>query len=101
MTATTTEQSTGPRPSEDNGWYAAGPVEVAARLGVDPAVGLSGQRATELLEQHGPNDLPAEASVPGWKRLLGQYRTYMQLILVAAAIVSLAIKEWSTGALLL
>jgi magnesium-transporting ATPase (P-type) len=39
--------------------------------------------------------------VPGWKRFIGQYRTYMQLILVGAAIVSLAIKEWSTAALLI
>ena len=30
-----------------------------------------------------------------------QYRSYMQIILVAAAIVSLAIKEWSTGVLLI
>ena len=82
-------------------WYRDSPERVAARAGVDPAVGLSSQRAAELFQQHGPNALPAEASVPGWKRFLGQYRTYMQLILVAAAIVSLAIKEWSTGVLLL
>jgi Ca2+-transporting ATPase len=101
MTATTSAQSVGHQPSEVNGWYAVAPAEVATRLGVDPAVGLSGRRATDLLEQHGRNALPAEASVPGWKRFVGQYRTYMQLILVAAAIVSLAIKEWSTGVLLL
>ena len=40
-------------------------------------------------------------SEPGWKRFLHQYRTYMQLILVGAAIVSLAIQEWSTGVLLI
>ena len=39
--------------------------------------------------------------MPGWRRFLGQYRSYMQLILVGAAIVSLAIKEWSTAVLLL
>ena len=72
-----------------------------ARLGVDPSVGLSGQKAAELLESHGPNALPAEAAVPGWRRFLEQYRSYMQIILVAAAIVSLAIKEWSTGVLLI
>jgi P-type Ca2+ transporter type 2C len=77
------------------------PEEVAARLGVDPALGLSSQRASELLERHGPNALPVEASIPGWKRFLQQYRSYMQLILVGAAIVSLAIKEWSTGVLLI
>jgi P-type Ca2+ transporter type 2C len=39
--------------------------------------------------------------VPGWRRFLGQYRSYMQIILVAAAVVSLLINEWSTGVLLL
>ncbi len=39
--------------------------------------------------------------MPSWRRFLEQYRSYMQMILLAAAIVSLAIKEWSTGVLLI
>jgi Ca2+-transporting ATPase len=88
-----------PPPSTDT-WYSVPAGEVPARLGVDPAVGLSSQQAADLLQQHGPNALPAEASEPGWKRFAEQYRSYMQVILVGAAIVSLAIKEWSTGVLL-
>ena len=38
--------------------------------------------------------------MPGWRRFLDQYRSYMQMILIGAAIVSLAIKEWSTAVLL-
>ena len=49
----------------------------------------------------GPNALPAEEGVPGWRRFLEQYAAYMQIILLIAAIVSFAIGEWSTGALLL
>ncbi|HEY2657697.1 MAG TPA: HAD-IC family P-type ATPase, partial [Solirubrobacteraceae bacterium] len=82
-------------------WYGLSPEEVASRLGVDPSVGLSNERASELLERNGPNVLPVEASIARWKRLLQQYRSYMQLILVGAAIVSLAIKEWTTGVLLI
>ncbi|HUA04896.1 MAG TPA: cation-transporting P-type ATPase [Solirubrobacteraceae bacterium] len=84
-----------------NGWYSLPPDQVAMRLGVDPSTGLSTQKATELLERHGPNSLPVEKTVPGWQRFLEQYRSYMQIILLAAAIVSLAIKEWSTGVLLI
>ncbi|MBV8217259.1 MAG: cation-transporting P-type ATPase, partial [Solirubrobacterales bacterium] len=84
-----------------NGWYSVPSDQVAIRLGVDPSTGLSTQKAAELLEQHGPNSLPVEKSVPGWQRFLEQYRSYMQVILLAAAIVSLAIKEWSTGVLLI
>ncbi len=89
------------RADDAGSWYGVSPDEVVARLGVDPSVGLSSQEAAELLEQHGPNALPAEAAVPGWRRFIEQYRSYMQIILLAAAIVSLAIKEWSTGVLLI
>jgi Ca2+-transporting ATPase len=83
-----------------DGWYSVPAEEVTRRLAVDPAKGLSGAQAADLLQRDGPNALPAEKSTPGWKRFLRQYRSYMQIILVAAAIVSLAIKEWSTGVLL-
>ncbi len=81
-------------------WYARPPEQVAADLGVDPAVGLSAARAAELLAANGPNALPEEKPKPGWLRFLAEYRSYMQIILVAAAVVSLLIKEWSTGVLL-
>jgi Ca2+-transporting ATPase len=81
-------------------WYARSPDEVAAGLGVDPGTGLSSARAAELLSANGPNALPKEKPKPGWRRFLDQYRSYMQLILVAAAVVSLVIKEWSTAVLL-
>jgi Ca2+-transporting ATPase len=82
-------------------WYARSPDEVAAALGVHPETGLSARRAAELLKADGPNALPEEKPKPGWRRFLEQYRSYMQLILVGAAVVSLVIKEWSTGVLLL
>ncbi|RAG87400.1 cation-transporting P-type ATPase [Streptacidiphilus pinicola] len=81
-------------------WYVRTPQEVVTRLGVDPSTGLSGPRAAELLTANGPNALPEETPRPGWLRFLDQYRSYMQIILVAAAVVSFAIKEWGTGVLL-
>ena len=73
---------------------------MAAAFDVNPSVGMTSSRATELLAEIGPNALPEEKPEPGWRRFLEQYRSYMQLILVGAAIVSLAIKEWSTAVLL-
>src|SRR3984885_10358034 len=83
-----------------SGWYARSPDAVAVALGVDPAAGLSAARAGDLLRGNGPNALPEEKAKPGWRRFLEQYRSYMQIILVAAALVSLLISEWSTGVLL-
>jgi P-type Ca2+ transporter type 2C len=82
-------------------WYARSTDEVTSALGVDPAVGLTAARAAELLAANGPNALPEEKPEPGWRRFLEQYRTYMQIILVVAAVVSLLVKEWSTAVLLL
>ncbi|MER5350223.1 HAD-IC family P-type ATPase [Kitasatospora sp. NPDC002551] len=96
------EQAGRPGPQEaPEPWYGRTPQEVADRLGVDPAVGLSAARAARLLAAHGPNALPEEEQRPGWLRFVDQYRSYMQIILVASAVVSLAIEEWTTAVLLL
>jgi len=90
----------GGRPVPAGSWYARSPDAVAKAFSVDPDIGLSAARAAELLSANGPNALPEEKSKPGWQRFLDQYRSYMQIILVAAALVSLLIKEWSTAVLL-
>ena len=82
-------------------WYSRSPDEVTAALDVDPTVGLTAARAAELLAANGPNALPEEKPKSGWLRFLEEYRAYMQIILVAAAVVSLLVKEWSTAVLLL
>ncbi|MFE5555674.1 cation-translocating P-type ATPase [Streptomyces sp. NPDC056544] len=89
-----------PRAAGDR-WYARSPEEVVAAFGVEPAAGLSAARAAELLAVHGPNALPEEQRTPAWRRFLAQYRSYMQIVLVAAAIVSLVIQEWTTAILLI
>ncbi|GAA2019724.1 cation-transporting P-type ATPase [Catenulispora yoronensis] len=81
-------------------WYTRSAEEVAAAFEVDPAVGLTPERAAEILARGGPNELPQEEPPPGWRRFLNQYRSYMQIILVGAAIVSFAIQEWGTAVLL-
>ncbi len=81
-------------------WYALSAGDVAGRFGVDPASGLTAAKAAEHLHKDGPNTLPAEKSVPGWRRFLDQYRAYMQIILLIAAVVSFVIGQWSTGLVL-
>jgi Ca2+-transporting ATPase len=93
--------ATGRSTTADGTWYSRSPDEVSAALDVDPAAGLPASRAAELLAANGPNALPEEKPKPGWLRFLEEYRSYMQIILVAATVVSLAIKEWSTAVVLL
>jgi Ca2+-transporting ATPase len=89
------EQATGPE------WYAFSPGDVATKLGVDAGTGLSAATAGERLRVNGPNALPQEKPIPAWRRFVDEYRAYMQIILSAAAVVSLAIKEWTTAVVLI
>jgi P-type Ca2+ transporter type 2C len=92
--------ATGKPATADQHWYSRSTDAVATALAVDPAVGLTAARAAELLAANGPNALPEEKPKPGWRRFAEQYRAYMQIILVVAAVVSLLVKEWSTAVLL-
>ena len=59
--------------------------------------GISAAKAAELLKTNGPNALPAEKPPPGWTLFLAQYKSYMQIILVGAAIASIVIGQVATG----
>ena len=103
-TAMTENTVPAPSPSASAGaggstekWYALSPEDVAARLGVDPAKGLTAAKAAELLSTNGPNALPAEKPPPAWHQFIAQYKSYMQIILVGAAIASIIIGQVSTG----
>ncbi len=98
--ATVTEAPTKTAAAPAGGdWYSQSAEDVAAKFAVDPAKGLSGDEAARLLAQNGPNALPTEKAKPGWRRLLDQYRNYMQIILISAVVASLLIKQWSTAAI--
>ena len=90
----------GPAAAAGESWYRRSPDEVAAALHVDPEHGLTDARAAQLLAANGPNALPEEKPKPGWLRFISQYRSYMQIILVAAAAVSLVVQQWATAVML-
>jgi Ca2+-transporting ATPase len=69
-------------------WYSLSTDGIASRLDVDPARGLSAAEAKRRLEQHGPNRLTAKKAESALHAYLRQYRDFMQLILVGAAVSS-------------
>jgi Ca2+-transporting ATPase len=93
--------SAAPASPAEGAWYAQSPDDVTGHFDVDPAAGLAATRAAELLQQHGPNALPAEKPKPEWRRFLDEYRSYMQIILLVAGVVSIAIGELRTGVMVL
>ena len=78
-------------------WWALPVDEVAKRLEVDLARGLTELEAKRRLAASGPNAIAEEEPEPTWKQFLKHYRDYMQIVLVVAAIVSLLIGEWGTA----
>ena len=73
------------------GWYAADVSAVAQELGVEPERGLSAAEAASRLQSHGPNRLVGAKQESGLQAFLRQYRDFMQLILLAAAIINLLV----------
>src|SRR4051794_37078982 len=67
---------------------AAAAGEVARDLDVDPERGLSSEEAASRLSKFGPNMLAGGKKEPGWRAFLRQYEDFMQVILLAAALVN-------------
>jgi Ca2+-transporting ATPase len=83
------------------GWYTLSPADALAKLSAQQDVGLSSAEAKSRLDSHGRNVLPAEKVPSGFMRFLGEYRNYMQIILLAAAVASILIGQMPTGVLLI
>jgi Ca2+-transporting ATPase len=69
-------------------WYQLPPEEVATRLSVDPARGLSALEVDRRRQQYGSNVLAAKQPESPFQAFLRQYQDLMQIILVGAAIVN-------------
>jgi Ca2+-transporting ATPase len=86
---------------QDSDWYRLSPKEVSNRLQVDPAKGLSAAEAQQRLQKYGPNRLAGKKKESGLQAFLRQYRDFMQIILLAAAVISLVFTRELGTALLL
>lgn len=71
--------------------YAQSKKEVLEKLGSDGEKGLSREKAGELREQYGPNELKEEKKKTNLQRFLAQFKDAMIIILIVAAAVSFII----------
>ena len=65
--------------------------EVLHRLDVDPDRGLEPAVVQRRLDDLGPNVLAEAVQRPAWKSFLDQFRNFLILILVAAAVISFVV----------
>ena len=79
-------------------WHILAAGEACAQLGVERSTGLDVDEVGRRRAEVGPNKLEEAEKEPGWRAFLRQYRDLMQLVLLGAAIVSIAaLQEFSTG----
>ena len=78
-------------------WHALTVQEALERQAVD-AAGLSAAEAAERLLLHGRNRLRLEPPVPAWRILVAQLKSLVVVLLLVAAVVSLALGDLVEGA---
>ncbi|HKQ01363.1 MAG TPA: cation-transporting P-type ATPase [Actinomycetes bacterium] len=72
-------------------WHGSDASAVARELGVEPEHGLSVEEARSRLQSQGPNRLTGAKKESGFQAFVRQYRDFMQIILLAAAIINLLV----------
>jgi Ca2+-transporting ATPase len=94
--------STETSPTTAQNWYALDVARIAETLGVAPERGLDKDEASRRLGQYGANVLAEKKAESGWQAFLRQYRDFMQIVLLVAAVVNVvATGDWTTTIVLL
>lgn len=63
--------------------------------------GISESEAQKRLEQYGPNSLKEKAKKPAWRLFLDQFRDFMIVVLLIAALISGIAGEWTDAIIIL
>jgi len=82
------------RPSPRRDWHLREAHELTREHGVDPAHGLPDDEAGRRRADHGPNELVQSKARGPLALLADQFRDFMILVLVAAALVSGFLGDW-------
>jgi magnesium-transporting ATPase (P-type) len=81
-------------------WHVLDTEEALRRLDSSPS-GLSEDEARRRLSIHGPNEIASEVDVPWWKIVIQQFRDPLIYILLVAALVTLALREFVDSGVIL
>ncbi|MBE3598746.1 MAG: cation-translocating P-type ATPase [Limnochordaceae bacterium] len=88
-------------PAPSTPWHALAPEEACRRLETDPQRGLSPTEVEARLRRFGPNAIPEAPGRTIWAMAWDQIREPLVLILIAAAVISVALGEWSDAFVIL
>lgn len=91
-----------PTAAEVRTWHALSREGATHELDVVPEQGLTSAEAAERLRRYGPNRFAEAKAEPRWHAFLRQYRDPMQIVLLAAGVISIyPVKQPGTGIMIL
>jgi len=91
-----------PPPGGPPAWHTLDPDAALAAQSVDSGTGLSAAEVQNRIKQFGPNAFTQAVKESAAQRWLRQYQDPMQIVLVVAGLVTIiALRQWSTGLVLL
>ncbi len=88
-----------PVTSPNQPWHAA-PESVCRDLKTDPVQGLTAAEANARLDAHGPNRLAEKPPRPVWLKFLDQFRNFLVIVLIGAAVLAGAVGEIKDAAVI-
>jgi Ca2+-transporting ATPase len=83
------------------GWHTLSIEDALSAQGTDSATGLSQKVAADRQKRYGPNQLTEKPPRPAWYLLLSQFKSFLILVLIVAAVVSAIIGDLKDGAVIL
>src|SRR3954447_25377914 len=83
-------------------WHVLSLEGAVRELGVEPERGLTAAEAAERLQRYGPNRFAEAKAEPRWHAFVRQYQDPMQIVLLAAGLISIyPVKQAGTGIVIL
>src|SRR3954464_9019699 len=83
-------------------WHVLSTESTTRELDVEPERGLTSEEAAARLQRYGPNRFAETKTEPRWHAFLRQYRDPMQIVLLAAGVISIyPVKQPGTGIMIL
>lgn len=81
-------------------WYSKRNDDVISELGTNPTSGLSTSEANKRLGHYGPNEFSNHKKPSVWNLFFGQINSMLIYILIAAALISLVVGEYSDASII-
>jgi len=82
-------------------WHTLSPTDSVRALDTDTATGLSSEEAVARLERYGQNRLAESRPRPVWLKFLDQFKSYLVIVLLFAAVLAWAIGDLKDAVVIL